>query len=132
MVDQCLNSLEDLDDIDLLIEEILNQPEKHSICEECNQETAHNNWCKDLIKDTFNKWMIDITMDQNKINETYSEIYKQIQEIENIAPDLSQAQITSHSLSYNTHTHAIYTSRLLDFVNPTKFEILKHMPNSTS
>ncbi|RIA79837.1 kinase-like domain-containing protein [Glomus cerebriforme] len=50
-------------------------------------------------------------------NQTEAEIEKQIKEADEINNSLSNGKLRSTSLSYKTHSEAIYTSRLLDFKN---------------
>ncbi|GES87551.1 kinase-like domain-containing protein [Rhizophagus clarus] len=70
------------------------------------------------IKNILNKWFYECDRFKNDhINKIETELLKQIKEIEDNNNNLSTSNISLTSLSYRTHSEAIYTSRLLNFNN---------------
>ncbi|RIA86160.1 kinase-like domain-containing protein [Glomus cerebriforme] len=75
----------------------------------CLDANPLNRPTAERIKETLYLWWVNFN--------SQTELLKQIQEADEINKTLSSRNIPSTSLSYETHSEAIYTSRLLNYKN---------------
>ncbi|PKK56065.1 hypothetical protein RhiirC2_800834, partial [Rhizophagus irregularis] len=66
------------------------------------------------IEEILHKWFYKLTDNQTK------ELQRQVKEVEKINNNLTNTLSVSSKLSYQTHSEAIYTSKLLNFNNLTE------------
>ncbi|CAB4397217.1 unnamed protein product [Rhizophagus irregularis] len=109
------------------IAELLKEAESHVIVNE-RGHIIHRCWDNDPLKrPNANELEILLAYKGEIIDEENTEICKQAEEADEInkdLPSLTALLSNTNTLSYTTHPQAIYTSRILDFIDLPEFNLI--------
>ncbi|CAB5395617.1 unnamed protein product [Rhizophagus irregularis] len=117
------------------IAELLKEAESHVIVNERGRwgvircyDIIHRCWDNDPLKrPNANELEILLAYKGEIVDEENTEICKQAEEADEInkdLPSLTALLSNTNTLSYTTHPQAIYTSRILDFIDLPEFNLI--------